>query len=53
MIIYHLRILLIYLTIYELTPCCGTLLEKLIVAQLLNKFPAFHVNRRARTGPYP
>jgi hypothetical protein len=60
LIIYPLRILLIYLTMYELTPWCTVILEQLIIAQLLKNFSVFYVLRtfilvfpKPAIDPYP
>ena len=51
---YLLTYFLIYIYTYLITPCSRVLLEKLIVSQLVKKFPAFYWTRRfitAFTGP--
>jgi hypothetical protein len=50
-----------YLLTYLLTPWCRTLLEKLILTQLVKKYPAFFrelegslpCSQKAAIGPYP
>jgi hypothetical protein len=55
------RYLLTYLLTYSLTPWCRTLFEKLIVIQLVKKYPAFFMepegssqcSQKPATGSYP
>jgi hypothetical protein len=50
-----------YLLTYSLTPWCRLLFEKLIVTQLVKKYPAFFMeteislpcSQKPTTGPYP
>jgi hypothetical protein len=56
-----LTYLLTYLLTYSLTPWCRVLFEKLIVIQLVKKYPAFSMEpesslpclQKPATGPYP
>jgi hypothetical protein len=53
--------LLTYLLAYLITPWCRILCEKLIVTQLVKKYPAFFMepegsppcSQKPATGPYP
>jgi hypothetical protein len=58
---YLLTYLLTHSLTHSLTPWCGTLIEKLIVTQLVKKYPAFFMEpegslpclQKPAIGPYP
>jgi hypothetical protein len=57
----HEKSLLTHLLTHSLTPWCRILFEKLIVTQLIKKYPAFFMepkvsllcSQKPATGPYP